>query len=29
VRRLLFPLGELCGEALRAALSPEAFGQRP
>jgi hypothetical protein len=29
VRRLLLPLGELCGEALRAALSPEAFGHTP
>ena len=26
-RRLLLPLADLCGEALRAALTPEAFGQ--
>jgi hypothetical protein len=28
-RRLLLPLADLCAEAVRAALSPEAFGRRP
>jgi hypothetical protein len=28
-RRLLFPLADIAGEAVRAALSPEAFGRRP
>ena len=29
VRRMLVPVADLCGDALRAALTPEAFGFRP